>query len=130
MILRNDEAHGFLCPLQQILALAIADRALEGVDRVEDLLLKYRPPPGQPFRVVPVRNSMREVPLLRRCDEKTGVSPADIWTYHYLHRYLKKLGKRAGYLDTLLPYNFRRGHGSVLDRKHKHSLQRTNTLSD
>lgn len=116
MILRNDVGSACLCPLQQILALAIADRALEGVDTIEDLVTRHRPPPGQPYNTVPVREHMRDVPLLRYCSEANGVDPTKIWTYYYLHGLLKKLGKRAGYSDPLLPYSFRRGHGSMLDR--------------
>lgn len=119
MILRSDPEHRDLCPLQQILALAISDRALEGVERVEDLLTKYRPPKGQPFQRVPLRDCMREVPLLRMCNEVTSVHSSKIWTYHLLLMQLKNLGKRAGYSNPLRPYNFRRGHGSVLDRKYK-----------
>ncbi len=102
MILRNDVGSGCLCPLQQILALAIADHALEGVETIEDLV---------------VRDHMRDVPLLRHCSEANGVDPTKIWTYYYLHCLLKKLGKRAGHSDPLLPYSFRRGHGSMLDRE-------------
>ena len=119
MILRNDMNSSCLCPLQQILALALADKALEDVDRVEDLVIKYRPPPGQPFKIIPVRSCMRDVPLLRRCDEKEGVDATRIWTYHHFHGLLKNLGDRAGYSDRLLPYNFRRGHGNTLDRAYR-----------
>ena len=116
MVLRNDVNFTCLCPLQQILALAIADRALENVERVEDLMTRHRPPSGQPFKIVPVRDHMRDVPLLRSCSEANGVHADKIWSYHYLHGLLKGVGERAGYSDALLPYNFRRGHGSILDR--------------
>ena len=117
MILRNDPDHACLCPLQQILALAIADRALVDDETIEDLTTRHRPPPGQPFKIVPVRAQMLEVPLLRPCSDGLGVNPRKIWSYHYLHALLTSLGERAGYSDRLLPYNFRRGHGGVLDRK-------------
>ena len=42
MNLADDAETPGLCPLMQILALAIADRALEGVDSVQDLA-KHRP---------------------------------------------------------------------------------------
>lgn len=115
MILRHDVDFPALCPLRQIIALAIADRALEGVESPGDLIAKYRPVGGQPFNVVPMRECMREVPLFRPCREATGVDGKKIWSYHYLHGLLKDLGKRAGYSASLLPYSFRRGHGSVLD---------------
>jgi hypothetical protein len=117
MILRNDVNNSHLCPVRQIVALALADRALEDVERVEDLAVRYRPPPGQPFKIVPVRSCMLDVPLLRCCDEANGVDANRIWSYHYLHGLLKGLGRRAGYSDPLLPYNFRRGHGNILDRE-------------
>ena len=116
MILRNDVNFASLCPLQQILALAISDRALEDVETVEDLMTRYSPPSGQPFKIVPVRDHMRDVPLFRPCSMAHSVHAEKIWSYHYLHGLLKGVGERAGYSDALLPYNFRRGHGSILDR--------------
>ena len=116
MILRDDTQSSHLCPFTQILALAISDHALVDVQRVEDLD-GYRPPPGQPFVTIPVREHMRDVPLLRSSSDRSGVDSHQTWRYHYLHGLLRSLGSRAGYSVRLLPYNFRRGHGNVLDRK-------------
>ncbi|GIZ36574.1 hypothetical protein CKM354_000004400 [Cercospora kikuchii] len=115
MVLRNDELEPSLCPMRQLLALAIADGALQDVDCVEDLFKKYRPPPGQPFSQIPIRPEMHEVPLLRRLAEGM-VHDKQIWTYSDLQYMLRGLGTRAGYEYRLTPYAFRRGFGSVLDR--------------
>ena len=120
MILRNDVNANYLCPVQQILALALADRALEDVERVEDFMVRHRPPPGQPFKIVPVRSCMLDVPLLRCCDEPNGVDANRIWSYHYLHGTTEgPWAPSGGYSDALLPYNFRRGHGNTLDREYQ-----------
>lgn len=116
MSLVEDSASPETCPLLQILALAIADDALVGVQSAEDLE-KIRVTPGQFARVVPIRESKAEMPIFRRANPSGSISEDSILTATTLAKYLQQLGERAGYQDRLTPYAFRRGHGNTLDSK-------------
>lgn len=103
-----------MCPVAQLLALAIADKALVGINTASDLH-KCRVPPGQFSQAVAIRPECEEVPIFRRTTSSGSVSVDEILTATTLAKYLQQLGERAGYKERLTPYAFRRGHGNVLD---------------
>lgn len=124
MNLQDDPDTPALCPLAQIVALAITDHALEGIDGVEDLE-KVRPSKGRAFAKLAVRQSMRDVPLFRLLLARKKISPNLIWKYGGLRKALVGLGERAGYAEKFNAYNLRRGHGNVLDSEATPSLEVT-----
>lgn len=66
-------------------------------------------------RDFPIKDSMREVPILRRIGADGNISPDRIITYGCFNDMIKSLGQRAGYKDKLTPYCFRRGFGSKVN---------------
>lgn len=105
-----------MCPVLQLLSLAIADGALEDVDGVDDLeRIRYRS--GCPVRQIFIREERSEMPIIRKLVSggSRHVSDSEILSVGSLHNMLRALGERAGYQDPLKAYNFRRMHGNMLD---------------
>lgn len=100
-----------------ILALAIEDKALKGIDTVEDLrTLGFHE--HQTKMDLRIRCEMREIPVLRRTQQGgCGISKDAILRGTTFAQLLSDLGARAGYVDALVPYNIRRGFGNRLDSK-------------
>lgn len=112
----EDQSCRWRCPLTLILGLAIADRAIAGIETIEDLET-VRFLPGRPSRELRIRPKMQDIPLLRRQTQGShGKTSKDQILYGaQLADQLKSLGHRAGYLDDLVPYSVRRGFGNSID---------------
>lgn len=105
-----------LCPVTQILALAMADHAIEQVECPDDLeRVRYRD--GQAVRRLHIRATYEQVPLLRAMDRDRTISKTNILSTDSLRTQLTTLGQRAQYNDPMVAYNFRRMHGNMLDSK-------------
>ncbi|KAF2173313.1 hypothetical protein M409DRAFT_17254 [Zasmidium cellare ATCC 36951] len=105
-----------LCPVLQLLSLAIADAALQGVGGVDDLeRIRYRS--GCPVRQILIREERAEMPVMRKLipGGSRHISDSEILSVGSLHNMLRAVGERAGYQDPLKAYNFRRMHGNMLD---------------
>lgn len=101
-----------------ILTLAIADRAIEGVESSEDLdALRFDP--CRSATNLKIRDQARNTPVLRQAlpGNGTSVSTNLIMSASALRIRLKDLGHRAGYVEDLVPYAFRRGYGNALDSR-------------
>lgn len=98
-----------------ILALAISDKAIEGVQCAQDIAnLRFNP--RCTARVLRIRREVRDIPILRQAKRGTSlISATKILTAAALTSRLKELGHRAGYVEDLVPYAFRRGYGNTLD---------------
>ncbi|SMR57364.1 unnamed protein product [Zymoseptoria tritici ST99CH_3D1] len=113
----REEKDRWRCPLTLILALAIEDKALKGIDTVEDLrTLGFHE--HQTKMDLRIRCEMREIPVLRRTQQGgCGISKDAILRGTTFAQLLSDLGARAGYVDALVPYNIRRGFGNRLDKE-------------
>ncbi|THV66362.1 hypothetical protein D6D28_08415 [Aureobasidium pullulans] len=109
-ILTQEPDMPHLCPVAHFCALALADGAFQTVASVDDLRRVKR------GCEVKIKNDMKDVPLLRRLEKDGQISPHQVFTADSLGHYLRGLGQRAGYLDPLTPYAFRRGHANKLDQ--------------
>ncbi|KAM3417084.1 hypothetical protein BST61_g8660 [Cercospora zeina] len=94
MFLLEDLERLELCPVAQILALAIADGALEDIRTPADIKTLAAPAAGVTKRVR-IRDDVKQKPLLRPM--------------------MEALGYRAGHRERFTPYSIRRGHGGLLD---------------
>ena len=116
--IREDPENRALCPMTFLLALAVADEALEGINTVGDLT-RIRFTPQRPAIRIPVREGKRKLPIIRGHTTRGKLSPIRILTASNLAKLLTELGWRAGYKDKLGTYALRRGHGNQLDRKRR-----------
>lgn len=115
-----------LCPVVHFCALALADGAFHTVQSADQL---QRVKKG---REVKIKDDMKDVPVLRRLTPAGHVSMTQVFTADSLGSYLRLLGERAGYMDPLTPYVFRRGHANKLDQmvSSVHRRQRMGHVSD
>ena len=117
MFLLEDRDHPELCPVAQLLALAIADRALVGVEHPDDLK-RISTPSGRRTALVRIRDEIRDIPVLRCLEGRDlPISSTLIMKSNALNYELESLGQRAGYAKRFSAYVFRRGHGNLLDSK-------------
>lgn len=106
-----------MCPITLLLALAIADGALQDITSVDDLL-KLRFFPSRPVTDIQILEEKKDLPVFRRA----GRSLKDVHTETILNggriaTMMTELGYRAGYQAKLGTYSLRRGFGNQLDRE-------------
>ena len=96
-----------------LMALAVADGAIEQVDSAADLE-RVRFPQNGGKRTLYIREEMQNVPILRGYEGKT-TSKDRILTTEALRTSLLEIGCRAGYEQEFSAYSIRRGYGNKLD---------------
>ncbi|KAG8625277.1 hypothetical protein KVT40_007028 [Elsinoe batatas] len=114
-VLKLDSDRPLLCPVTQFLALAITDKALEGIESVDDLE-SVRLSKTSSSTVITCKKGMESQPIVRRQDDFYNISPDRIIQYDSFRHSLRELGIRAGYEAPFTAYMFRRGHGNILDK--------------
>ncbi len=99
-----------------LLALAVADQALEKIDTVE-AITRVRFTETRPITRIRIREEKRETPILRVMTDRVNLSESTIWKSDKLAQMMTSLGWRAGYKQKLGTYPLRRGFGNQIDRK-------------
>lgn len=118
VILREMTSDRSLCPVTHFMALAIADEALEGVDK-PSRLHELRIQNSRNAQSIRIKPSMKDVPILRASNSKGAISNVEILTTDNALVMLKGLGQRAGYKENISLYAFRRGFANSIDRKYE-----------
>lgn len=110
-----------LCPVSHFLALALADSVFESISKASDLSTLAVPSSCNTY-TLSYKSKKRDLPVfpssLHRSRSGTEASQGRIVTVEKLGAYLRDLGMRAGYKESLDPYNFRRGQAHKLDGEH------------
>ncbi|KAF2628301.1 hypothetical protein BU25DRAFT_421276 [Macroventuria anomochaeta] len=104
-----------LCVVSAFLSLALADRALDGIESFSDLE-RRQPALGSNIVTYRVKDSVKSIPIMRAISSCGEVSENRILTYNCSYTALRGLGQRASYGDTLTSYCFRRSFARQLDR--------------
>lgn len=100
---------------QYLLALAIADKAIVGIDSVEDFW-DLQIPPGEDHLFLPWRQEVTELPILRNATMHQGVTnePLSQGTFE---KVLKSILQLSGYFGTATIHAIRRALGKEIDGK-------------
>jgi hypothetical protein len=103
--------------VSSLLALAIADGVLAGVEKPADLAtLNYAEYSSK--TEIAIKAGKEKIPVLRRCHAGgSGISPTAIMTADRLNEMCAELGERAGYKQKLGAYCMRRGFANKIDSK-------------
>jgi hypothetical protein len=98
-----------------LLALALADNALVGLDS-EDDFWALQIPDGDDQLILPWHDSALEQPILRTVHPEAGVT-AESWKAHQFRRIFKALLAREGYTCGASIHMIRRYLGKKVDGK-------------
>jgi hypothetical protein len=107
---RNDRA---LCPVTWFLAQALADRAFEDAESIDEMESKEIPP-GATRYTFRYRSGKETLPIMRGVCPNGTISDKNIWNYNCFSNQIKSLGQRVGYEDRLSAYCFRRGYANAI----------------
>ena len=99
-----------------LLTLAIADKALVGIDTFEDLF-DQQTGEGEDFKMLLVRDDAMELPILCSCTEACRVTRAK-WPRSSFLQIFKQTLVNAGYFSSASIHQIRRNLGKKLDGGH------------
>jgi hypothetical protein len=116
MVLYEEPQNRAFCPVTHFLALALADKVLEGCDTFADVKAK-EVPAGSESCHYRYKQDVALKPILRTVEPDRSVSSDKILTYSCFSSLIKSLGQRAGYQERLSSYSFRRGYGNAIKSK-------------
>lgn len=108
-----------LCPILHILSLAVADNAFEASDvQGPENIYGVEVPAYRESLQLKWKKSMLDIPVFRRSIRtKDGImtSPIRAMGYDTFAKYLKTLGKAAGFRQPLTAYCLRRGAANAVN---------------
>jgi hypothetical protein len=102
-----------MCPIRFLLALALADEALDDHNTLGTFERRFIRETAN-SKCFPIRKDKKNLPILRKV-EGNQISSTKIWTASSLVTFLKSLGERCGYQDPVSCYAFRRGFANRIE---------------
>ncbi|PPJ60936.1 hypothetical protein CBER1_08602 [Cercospora berteroae] len=124
----QDSTNPELCPVVLLLALAIADGALEGITTTDDL--DSVDPDDGGHAILRIKDLAEETPVLRAMEgtikrgDRNLLSSTRISTAGWLSNQVGMLSERAGYKVKLVSYDFRRGHANAINEQVRPEVRR------
>jgi hypothetical protein len=103
------------------LAMAIADKALYGIESLEDLL-KMEIPAGQDELELFFKDTVLDLPILRRCTKEKGTTE-EIMPKSAFLRIFRAMMRKTGYFCGTSIHAVRRYVGKKIDGKSRSSIQ-------
>ena len=97
----------------QLLVMAVADKALYGVETLYDLR-KMKIPVGEQNMILPWKESHENLPVLRQATMEQGVTEKP-WAKSAFEKIFRTVAKRSGYVEVPTVRAIRRAVGKMID---------------
>jgi hypothetical protein len=108
-----------ICPIAQFIALALADDAPEAENlKTPEEVLGVRVALPRNSVQLKWKKAMLDTPIFRRavrCADGIGTSSDKALPYDSVAKYVKRLGRSAGFYQSFSPYCIRRGTANALN---------------
>ena len=97
----------------QLLVMAVADKALDGVETLQDLQ-QIKIPAGEEAMILPWKESVQNLPILRQVTMEHGVTE-EPWAKTTFDKIFKTVAKQSGYIEAPTVHAIRRAVGKTID---------------
>jgi hypothetical protein len=124
--LREDVKNRHLCAITWFLCMAVADEVFMVQETLADFDKRSIGKTAS-SRQFAIKEGKKNLPLCRALEGKK-ISDDKMMSASSLAQYIKDLGQRCGYQETLTCYSFRRGFGNEIEGRSQKKAARFNSI--